>query len=438
MSRLSIGRLFLIKATALSLVSGGLKYKEGFSQNLVKHLVESHRPSAVFDPFAGIGTAPIVAAGLGVDATGIEIMPVGQRISRSITAAANGVKKSCFEAAAEFLINRLDSAQEAPVQFRFPHVRITEYAFPEENEILIAKARQFIESITNQSLQLLLDVACMTVLESSSYTRKDGQCLRWDYRSQRNLRSRVDLGCIFNFRTALSSRLSDMSEDMADLKRDYGLVQPELLIGSSLKLLRTIPSSSFDMVITSPPYANRYDYTRTYALELAWLGFDQNKFSALRQELLSATVENKTKICWLKSLYRSSPAVLDSAISAYESQHALHDILSVLRKQIKELSNRNIIQLLEGYLLEMALVVAELGRIVSPGGVVIMINDNVQYAGVEIPVDFILADFAEKFGFVCSNIWMLPRGKGNASQQMAKYGRREIRKCVYKWVRIDE
>ena len=63
--------------------------------------------------------------------------------------------------------------------------------------------------------------------------------------------------------------------------------------------------------MTSPPYCNRYDYTRTYALELAMLGLTQAEVSGLRQEMLSCTVENREKnllkICpqWTP-LYRSS------------------------------------------------------------------------------------------------------------------------------------
>ena len=121
----------------------------------------------------------------------------------------------------------------------------------------------------------------------------------------------------------------------------------------------------------------------------------------------------------------------------YEDQGAVHEVIARLRESLAELSNRHIVRMLEGYFLEMAVIIAELGRIVRAGGVVIMVNDNVQYHGEELPVDFILADFAEDSGFTCEHIWVLPRGKGNSSQQMARFGRREQRKCVYRWVRRD-
>lgn len=333
------------------------------------------------------------------------------------------------------LLDSIKSGEDAPSEYEFRHVRITESAFPEETESAIARARYFIANLSDSAMSALLDLACMTVLEDVSYTRKDGQYLRWDYRSGRTLRSRVDTGPILTLDQALGVRLFEMVQDIEPLKQSYGGGYPELITGSSLELLRSLPEAGFDMVITSPPYANRYDYTRTYALELAWLGYGQDDFLALRQSMLSATVENRSKREWLKRIYQDDSGLLNNAFRMYDEQEAIHEALTILKQRIDELGNRHVIRLIEGYFLEMAVIVAELGRILRPGGVVVMVNDNVQYHGEEIPVDMILSDFAEQSGFRCEKIWTLPRGKGNSSQQMRRFGRREIRKCVYQWVR---
>ena len=81
----------------------------------------------------------------------------------------------------------------------------------------------------------------------------------------------------------------------------------------------------------------------------------------------------------------------------------------------------------------MAIVVAELARVTRPGGRVVIASDNVQHAGEEVPVDLILSDIAEACGFECEEISVLAHPKGNASQQMGLYGRRKLRKCVYRW-----
>lgn len=62
-----------------------------------------------------------------------------------------------------------------------------------------------------------------------------------------------------------------------------------------------------------------------------------------------------------------------------------------------------------------------------------MINDNVCYAGITIPVDILLCDFARKMGFDIQNILVLPGSKGNSSQQMGIHGRQGLRKCIYVW-----
>ncbi len=412
-----------------------MKYKEGFSRGLVERFIDEEKPRTVFDPFAGIGTTPLIAGSKGIPATGIEIMPVGVLIGNAISNAANGVSKNALERAGEDLLACVEAIEPAAREFEFPHVDITRAAFPDATEIAIAKARQHIAAVDDRALQELLNVACMTILEDVSYTRKDGQYLRWDYRSGRTLRARMQKGKILPFQQALEARLFEMIQDTEVLKLEYGGYSPDLVVGSCLDSLKDLADASFDLVITSPPYANRYDYTRTYALELAWLGFDQAKFLELRQQMLSATVENRNKLNWLRHVYDRNTALIDSALAMYRKQEAIHEVLAALNERVDELSNRHVIRLLEGYFQEMAVVVAELGRLVRPGGAVIMVNDNVQYHGEEVPVDLILADFAEQSGFSCENIWMLPRGKGNSSQQMGRFGRREIRKCVYRWVR---
>ena len=411
-----------------------LKYKEGFSLDLVKQFLVDESPSSVLDPFAGIGTAPLAAAGMGLKATGIEIMPVGVLTGKAIAIAANGLSREDFKVASRSLLTHVASSEQADSKHAFRHVRITESAFPSDTEKGLAKARRYINDVDAPDIKAMLNLACMSVLESVSYTRKDGQYLRWDYRSGRNLRSRVHKGPILPFLEALEARLAEMDADIEPLKRRHGQGIPDLITGSSLECLRALPSDSVDLVITSPPYANRYDYTRTYALELAWLGYDQQAFSALRQDMLSATVENKSKSRILKDVYEGS-IQFDKAKRLYEGQEAIHEVLGILTDRCAELSNPHVIRLIEGYFLEMALIITELGRLVRPGGTVIMVNDNVQYHGEEVPVDLILSDYAERSGFKCTNIFTLPRGKGNSSQQMGRFGRRELRKCVYRWVR---
>ncbi len=186
---------------------------------------------------------------------------------------------------------------------------------------------------------------------------------------------------------------------------------------------------TYDAIITSPPYCNRYDYTRTYALELALIGTDEKGIAKLRQELISCTVENRAK-----DLLKINPR-WTHAIGVADEQRLLQSILKYLDNQkLKGLLNNNgIPRMVKGYFYEMACVISECGRVLKHNAPLFMVNDNVRYAGAGISVDMILSSFAENLGFRVENILVLPNGKGNSSQQMGEHGRKELRKCVYVW-----
>ena len=412
-----------------------MKYKEGFSRALVDHVLERYRPARVLDPFAGMGTTVLTAAGRGLRATGIEIMPVGVLAATGVAAAAGAVSRPAFEKVARALRARIASARPAAPEHAFPHVEITAAAFPAETERALARAREYVAGMEDGAMRTLANLACLSVLEDRELHPQGRPVPALGCPSRPQVAGEDAQGADPVLRGR--ARPAPLRDRRRPRRRPAGVWRgrPDFRTGSSLDLLKELPDGGFDMVITSPPYANRYDYTRTYALELAWLGYDRDGFKRLRQRMLSATVENRTKIGALRAAYAGQRHRLEHAIDRYRNQAALHEVLRILRAHLHELGNRHVVRLLEGYFLEMALVVTELGRLVRPGGTVIMVNDNVQYHGEEVPVDFILSDFAEQSGFACTDVWTLARGKGNASQQMGRFGRREIRKCVYRWER---
>ena len=412
-----------------------MKYKEGFSSTLVEKVIEELNPTSILDPFSGIGTTPLTAAARGLQATGIELLPVASSTATALALASKGVDQAAFQHAATSLLDRVRSNVQAAQHYAFLHLNITAQAFPNQTELALAKARESLAHIDDPHIRTLLTVACMSVLESVSYTRKDGQYLRWDKRSGKSSASATQKATVSSFADALIQRLEQMSEDLDSLRGSCNGPEPRFITGSCLYHLRDLPSRSFDLVLTSPPYPNRYDYTRTYALELAWLGLDDNAIKALRQTMLSATVENKSKQQWLEDLYIGTD-MFDTALGLYNSQRAIHEVLMQLRSYSSHLNNPHIIRMLEGYFLEMAVIVTEFARLVRPGGTVVMVIDNVQYHGEPLPVDLILSDYAERCGFVCDHVWTLPKRKGNSSQQMGRFGRQEQRKSVNWWLRV--
>lgn len=422
-------------------------YKEGFSSQMVKMFIsEYHKEKGVIlDPFAGALTTLFSAQEIGFDSIGVEIMPIGEFILKTRQAIKtldinkfNNILKT---------FTKLDFSK-LPISnlYDFKHVPITEKAFSTETEYKLNSFINYIQTkVSDLNIRQLLRFACFCILEKISYTRKDGQCLRWDARSGKS-NGQFNKGKIFSFEEAVFEQLHKMSMDI-----QYGhnnelfpinnekqqTTALKLITGSTLEVLPTFTDNSIDLVITSPPYCNRYDYTRTYALELVFLGLSGEDIIKLRQKLLSSTVENKEKVELLKNLYAQNGQtnLFNKAENSFKKNKALQEVLGILNSynDEKKLNNSGIYRMVKNYFYEHAFVIFEMARILKKEGRIYYVNDNVRYAGETIPVDLILSEFASDAGLMVDKIQKLERGKGNSSQQMGAHGREELRKCVYLW-----
>jgi len=412
------------------------KYKEAFSATLVEHILDEYgvMSGTLFDPFAGIGTALFAAGEMGLRAEGIELLPIGQQVISTKQTIDWEVAAEDIKVLSHWK-NKLPwhKIKNAPL---INELRITQGAYPAKTKALLEQYLVAIET-ESPSVRKVLLFALLSILERISFTRKDGQYLRWDYRSGRCAgKKQFDKGKILAFDEAICSKLHEIVTDLESESAPATLfaterTRAEIVLhgGSCLKILPTLAASSFEAIVTSPPYCNRYDYTRTYALELALLGVDEEGLVALRQEMLSCTVENRAK-----DLLAMNGKWKD-AIAAADNHRLLQAILSYLNdlREAKQLNNSGIPRMVRGYFYEMACVVAECARVLKPGAPLIMVNDNVRYAGACVSVDVILSDFASALGFEVEKILVLPNNKGNSSQQMGLHGRDTLRKCVYIW-----
>ncbi|AFY49568.1 hypothetical protein Nos7524_3788 [Nostoc sp. PCC 7524] len=412
------------------------KYKEAFSASLVELLCQKYgiTQGKVLDPFAGSGTALFATIDIGIDADGIELLPIGQQIIDTKKILDVEFTPDDFTRLKTWL--DLQVWKQFETEVTLPELRITKGAYSQATKTAI---EQYLEACNheNHRVKSVLHFALLCVLESVSYTRKDGQYLRWDYRSGRGQGKKpFNKGTILEFDHAITNKISEIINDLEPSTQQLELfsfkksqVQINLRKGSCLNIMPCLPNAVYDAIITSPPYCNRYDYTRTYALELALLGISEQELINLRQEMLSCTVENRPKD--LLAINQD----WELALRVADSQTLLQAILKYLDNQNVQglLNNKGIPRMVRGYFYEMACVIQECFRVLKPGAFLLMVNDNVRYAGASISVDMILSDFAEKLGFVVESILVLPSDKGNSSQQMGNHGREPLRKCVYVW-----
>lgn len=433
---------------------GWLRYKEGFSAELVNNLLDEAgiRPGDwVMDPFMGSGTTALVCQMRGIHSMGYDVMPLAD--------VALKAKASCTRYNIAELKAVLEELQtlSVPADYnqRIPSIPITENAYPESNERYL----QFVEDWRkrcrySEDAKNLLQLCILNSLEPCSYTTKGGQYLGWDSRSpkvicanqqraakgKRPLAPKTVRANILDSRDTILLELAHVIRDIEMIRcscQQHEKAEIRYIRNSVLFELPKVADDVLKGVITSPPYCNRYDYTRTYALELVYLGMDNEAVKQLRQDLLSCTVESHSKLERLEQFYTSigQGSRFRNIQQVIQSSPVLQEVLAALRQrqQHGDLNNDGIIRMVEGYFTELAFIFAELIRICKTGATVAFVNDNVRYGGEVIPVDFISCSLAEQFGFKVKKIYCLRQKKGNSSQQMAKFGRVALRKSITIW-----
>lgn len=430
-----------------------LKYKEGFSADLVNKLLDEFGiipGNTILDPFLGSGTTSIVCQMKGINSIGYDILPTS---AVAIKAKENVFNYDIDEIST--LVHELNQV-EIPQSFdkKYRYVSVTEGAYPEITEKKIVYYSEWIDNSHYSDItKNLVKLSILNALEQVSYTAKDGQYLRWDYRSKKMIEAkaereakgrkpfvvRLDKGELPSLKDVLIKELQDVLSDIKYIqkttKRQKATIQFEQ--GSVLYKLPLVPSNSINGVITSPPYCNRYDYTRTYALELNYLGLSAKEITTLRQALLSCTVENKSKLDCLKDYYSKIGRLSDynKIVCIIKSNAALQEVISALKSRDAngDINNKGILRMVEGYFTELAFLYFEIYRVCQPGSKVAFVNDNVRYAGEVVPVDFISTELATQIGFTPIKIYTLKQQKGNSSQQMKKFGRVALRKSITVW-----
>ena len=192
------------------------KYKEGFSAALMQYVFRQLNLSAdslVLEPFAGAGTALFVASECGVNTVGIELLPssaeiietrqlIGRHDQAALAKELRRVAKSCVW-------------KTRGPRKHFSVLAITDGAYPSKTACEIERYLYEVEH-AGTDLGRILRFALLCVLEQVSFTRKDGQYLRWDQRSGRRQGARpFDKGKIYGFTEAITQKLADMAGDIA-------------------------------------------------------------------------------------------------------------------------------------------------------------------------------------------------------------------------------
>jgi hypothetical protein len=384
------------------------RYKEAFAFDFVMEFLrrfEADSGDYVFDPFSGSGTTIYTAMISGIPSVGIDKLPIAYFNSKTLPLLLL-LKENELKEIWTSLIPKIQRCEPADVALDVPIMKI---AFDEETFVTLRKLKSAIAGLSQPYCDILL-LLFFSIVEECSFTSKDGQFLRLN--RNKNISRPID---------AMNRKIAQVEEDVRRLKLRYpdllrnDNIMPDVYLGDTRDLSGIKFEKRPTIMITSPPYANRYDYTRTYALELCF-HFVRNfeELKAIRFGILRSHIESKI---------RKDEAPPHTVIK---------EVVEILRR--KRLNNTKIPRMITTYFIDMQKVIAEWFKVLAPGANVAMVVDNVRFEGELIPVDLVLSEMAEDVGFEVREL-IVARYKGNSSQQMKKYGRVPVRESIVIWER---
>ena len=355
------------------------RYKEGFSIELVEQLIREyskHKCGVILDPFSGSGSTLLAANYMGYSGVGFEVNPFSFFLSKC---KLEQYAKESIELFKDSYERILQNALEKRETYVLPKLSISDKVFDDDVEKYFMTVGLLIESkdIQDEKVRDLLKLGWLACLEPLCNYRKAGNGLK----IKKYVKPRVVT--VDDARVMLLEEYQNMYIDLLKSKTKGDAV---LYNESCLNMKDKVRDGSVEGIIFSPPYANCFDYTEIYKLEL-WFGKFVSEYTELKR------LRNNSLHSHLNG---------DLNIEVDSKSDVLTELLDELQK--KDLWDKKIPKMLQLYYDDMFKVIKESYRVLDDKGFCCIVVGNSAYGGVVFPADLILAEYAESIGFTVDKI----------------------------------
>jgi len=361
------------------------RYTAGFSASWVSDLIRDEQKNGrtrIIDPFAGSGTVLIESEFAGVESIGVESHPYIYKIAK---AKLNwNFQADKFRKEALSLLKQAKSKNITKTEF--PKLIMSCYPI-ETIQKLEALKQTWIEQEQEEEIKNFNWFIITAILRTTSPVGT----AQWQYIQPNKTKSKV----IDPF-VAFEAKVNDMYFDMKRTQNRYKNVVDSIILNEDARNIESIPDGWGDLVITSPPYANNYDYADATRLEMTFWG-DIKGWADLqdnvRKHLIRACTQHVSK------LGDSIDGILLNPRLAAIRPELLEVYETLKEERLKHGGKKNYHLMIAAYFNDLADVFHSLRRVTSDKcKMCFVIGDSAPY-GIYVPVDRWLGELALSAGF---------------------------------------
>lgn len=360
------------------------RYSAGFSAPWVRSVVHREKQagrSTVLDPFAGSGTALLESESCGLESTGLEAHPFVARVARA--------KLSWREDPELFrhhTSNVLRQARATSASTDSFAPLIHKCFTPDVLGRLGGLLKAWMSTADDSPISELSWLTMISILRESSQVGT----AQWQYVLPN--KRKVKVSDPFD---AFAAKAELMAQDMQI--RQGSLHGPEATLHlDDARTCSSVPDGWADLIVTSPPYANNYDYADATRLEMSFLGEIEgwgDLQHAVRRHLVRSCTQHVGKMS-----RRTEEMLEDPLLRPIEDE--IKRVCADLGRERENHGGKKAYHtMIAAYFSDLARVWRALRRVSAEGALVcFVVGDSAPY-GVHVPVERWLGELAVAAGF---------------------------------------